>query len=79
MDTYEVRFGITFSGCTKINEPEDDPKYWCATATGARLLACGPSGLLDFVLHALRALRPRDPRRCVHDGVHNACIRDSGC
>ena len=33
MDTYEVRFGITFSGCTNINEPEDDPKYWCATAT----------------------------------------------
>ena len=25
-------------------------------------LALGPSGLLDFVLHALRALRPCDPR-----------------
>ena len=24
--------------------------------------ALGPSGLLDFVLHALRALRPCDPR-----------------
>ena len=24
---------------------------------GHRLLACGPSGLLDFVLHALRVLR----------------------
>ena len=27
----------------------------------ARLLAGGPSGLLDFVLRALRALRPCDP------------------
>ena len=26
------------------------------------LPALGPSGLLDFVLHALRALRPWDPR-----------------
>ena len=32
-------------------------------------------GLLDFVLRALRALRPCDPRRCVHD----ACISDSDC
>ena len=29
---------------------------------GARLLGSGPSGLLDFVLHAFRALRPCDPR-----------------
>ena len=27
-----------------------------------RLLSDGPSGLLNFVLRALRALRPRDPR-----------------
>ena len=26
----------------------------------AQLLGCGPSGLLDNVLHALRALRPCD-------------------
>ena len=30
---------------------------------GARLLAGGPSGLLDFVLCTLRMLRPSDPRR----------------
>ena len=30
--------------------------------SGPRLLACGPSGLLDFVLRALRALRPCYPR-----------------
>ena len=30
--------------------------------SGPRLLGCGPSGLLDFVLSALRALRPCDPR-----------------
>ena len=47
--------------------------------SGARILAGGPSGLLDFVLRALRALRPCDPRSCAHDGVHNACIRDSDC
>ena len=29
---------------------------------GPRLLGCGPSGLLDNVLHALRALRSCDPR-----------------
>ena len=29
---------------------------------GARLLGCGPSGLLDVVLRALRPLRPCDPR-----------------
>ena len=41
-------------------------------APGPKLLVCGPSGLLDFVLHALRALRPCDPRRCVHDAcIHN--------
>ena len=27
-----------------------------------RLLGCGPSGLLDNVLHALWAFRPCDPR-----------------
>ena len=37
--------------------------------------ALGPSGLLDFVIRALRALRLCDPRRCIHD----ACIRDSDC
>ena len=38
----------------------------------------GPSGLLDFVLRALRALRPCDPRRCVHDAcIHDACIHDA--
>ena len=30
--------------------------------SGPRLLGCGPSGLLDNVLHALRALTPCDPR-----------------
>ena len=30
--------------------------------SGAQLLSRGPSGLLDFVLRALRALRPCDPR-----------------
>ena len=30
--------------------------------SGARLLGSSPLGLLDFVLHALRALRPCDPR-----------------
>ena len=30
-------------------------------------LVCGPSGLLDFVLRALRALRPCDPRDNVSD------------
>ena len=38
-------------------------------------LALGPSGLLDFVLRALRALSLCDPCRCVHD----SCIRDSDC
>ena len=43
--------------------------------SGPQLLVCGPSGLLDFVLCALWALRPCDPRRCVHDAcVHDACI-----
>ena len=31
-------------------------------ASSYRLLGCNPSGLLDNVLHALRALRPCDPR-----------------
>ena len=45
---------------------------------GPQLLACGPSGLLDIVLRALRALRPCDPRRCVHDAcLHETCIHDA--
>ena len=51
--------------------------------------ALGPSGLLDFVLRALRALRPCDPRMhvsvilivydaCIHDAcIHDACIHDA--
>ena len=41
--------------------------------SGPQLLVWGPSGLLDFVLRALRALRPCDPRhhydyvRCMYD------------
>ena len=31
--------------------------------------ALGPSGLLDFVLRALRALRPGDPRNGAMDSV----------
>ena len=50
-----------------------DPNYKTLEVkgpSGPQLLVCGPSGLLDFVLHALRALRPCDPCKCVHD----ACI-----
>ena len=54
--------------------------YWILEVkgpSGPQLLVCGPSGLLDFVLCALRALRPCDPRRCVHDAdVHDPCIHD---
>ena len=46
--------------------------------------ALGPSGLLDFVLRALRALRPCDPRMhvsvilIVDDAcIHDACIHDA--
>ena len=36
--------------------------------TTKSLGALGPSGLLDFVLRALRALRPCDPRDCAMIG-----------
>ena len=35
--------------------------------SGPRLLVGGPSGLLDFVLRALQALRPCDPRNVALD------------
>ena len=38
-----------------------------------KFLAGGPSGLLDFVLHALRALRPCDPR--LHPSQANTITR----
>ena len=34
--------------------------------SGPQLLVCGPSGLLDFVLRAIRALRPCDDGSIVH-------------
>ena len=36
-------------------------------SVGPRLLVGSPSGLLDFVLYALRALRPCDPRNAALD------------
>ena len=36
--------------------------YVTKSPSGARLLGSGTSGLLNFVLHALRALRLFDPR-----------------
>ena len=36
--------------------------------SGPQLLVGGPSGRLDFVLRALRALRPCDPRNDVVTG-----------
>ena len=36
--------------------------YMKTRSLWARLLVGGPSGLLDFVLRALRVLRPCDPR-----------------
>ena len=41
-------------------------KFRCPS--GARLLGSGPLGLLDNVLHALRALRPCDPRNGAMSG-----------
>ena len=42
--------------------------YWKFRGpSGPQLLVCGPLGLLDFVLRALRALRPCDPRNVALD------------
>ena len=38
--------------------------------SGPQLLVGGPSGRLDFVLRALRALRPCDPRSFSQEGRH---------
>ena len=36
----------------------------------------GQEGPHDFVLRALWALRPCDPRRCVHDAcIYDACVQ----
>ena len=48
---------------------------WSALYNYTRSL--GAPWLLDFVLRALRSLRPCDPCRCVHHtGVHDAYIHD---
>ena len=52
----------------KILSVEQKWQIWCT-----RSLAGGPSGLLDFVLHALRALRPCDPR--LHPSQANTITR----
>ena len=55
---------------SSVNKYNKHDKYYILEVkgpSGPQLLVCGPSGLLDFVLRALRALRPCDPRRCVHD------------
>ena len=46
----------------KILQCEFDLGLWLymTRSLGSRSLGCGPSGLLDNVLHALRALRPCD-------------------
>ena len=41
--------------------------------SGARLLGSGPSGLLNFVLHALWVLRSCDPRNSAMIGL---CVRE---
>ena len=44
--------------------------------SGPQLLVCGPSGLLDFVLRALRTLRPCDDDSIVH--MYVRCMSKMG-
>ena len=54
------------------------PKYKKTRSLGALrapTYSWRPFGPLDFVLRALRALRPCDPRTCIHAAcVHDVCI-----
>ena len=55
---------------TTITKYEILEVYW---PSGPQLLVVGPSGWLDFVLRALWALRPCDPRNDVVIGQCNFC------